>query len=148
MAALLLQPAPFSLLALQGLETLSTEQAAEIYQLATESAALGSDLAKWFQAICGLKATHCAMEQTTTGETVLSSPGLLFSLQHCLCHCHNHPAGSGVGGNPAWAVCKEANKVWKAANDVIFLHLMKYDAELASFLTSTEGTLQNKHEEI
>ena len=25
---------------------------------------------------------------------------------------------------------------------------MKYDAELASFLTSTEGALQNKHEEI
>ena len=49
-------PAPFSPHAPQGLDPLSAKQAAEIYQLATECQAPGSDLAKWFQTICGLKA--------------------------------------------------------------------------------------------
>ena len=64
--------APFSPLALQGLDTLSTDKAVEIYQLATECQALGSDLAKQFQTICGLKASHCAMAQATAHEMVLS----------------------------------------------------------------------------
>ena len=38
--------------------------------------------------------------------------------------------------------------MWKDANDVIFLHLLKYDSKLATFLTSAEDTLRNKREEI
>ena len=64
-------PTPFSPLPLQGLDPLSTEQAAEIYQLATECRALGSNLAKWCQTICRLKASHCTVSQATTHETVL-----------------------------------------------------------------------------
>ena len=44
-------PVPFSPLTLQGMDTLSTEHAAEVYQLATECQALGSDLAKQFQTL-------------------------------------------------------------------------------------------------
>ena len=51
------QPVPFSPLTLQGLDPLNTEQAAEVYQLATEFQALGSDLTKWFQSLCRLNAT-------------------------------------------------------------------------------------------
>ena len=64
-------PVPFSPLPLQGLDPLSTEQAAKIYQLATECQALGSDLAKQFQTICRLKASHHTIAQATTHETVL-----------------------------------------------------------------------------
>ena len=63
-------PAPFSSLPLQGLDPLSAEQAAEIYHLSTECQALGSDLAKRFQTICRLKASHHAMAQATTHEMV------------------------------------------------------------------------------
>ena len=41
----------FSPLTLQSMDTLSVEQAAEVYQLATECQALGSDLAKRFQTL-------------------------------------------------------------------------------------------------
>ena len=43
---------------------------------------------------------------------------------------------------------EEANKAWKDANDIIFSHLLKYNSELATFLTSAEDTLRNKCEEI
>ena len=65
-------PALFSPLPLQGLDPLSAEQATEIYQLATECQTLGSDLAKQFQTICRLEASHCTVAQATTHEMVLS----------------------------------------------------------------------------
>ena len=37
-----------------------------------ECQALGSELAKWFQTLCGLEASHCAIVQATTHEIVLS----------------------------------------------------------------------------
>ena len=66
------QLALFFPLTLQSPDPLRAEQAAKIYQLVTECQALGSDLAKWFQTIRGLRATHCTMAQATTHETVLS----------------------------------------------------------------------------
>ena len=42
----------------------------------------------------------------------------------------------------------EANQAWKDANEVIFLHLLKYDTQLAAFISAAEGTLQAKHDEI
>ena len=45
---------------LQGLDPLTMDQAAELYELATECQALGSDLTKRFCTLCGLEATHCA----------------------------------------------------------------------------------------
>ena len=49
---------PLSPLHLQGLDPLTTDQAAKLYQLAAECQALGSDLAKRFHTLCSLKATH------------------------------------------------------------------------------------------
>ena len=45
-------------------------------------------------------------------------------------------------------LCSEANKAWKDANDVIFSHLLRYDSQLVAFISSAEGTLQAKCEEI
>ena len=51
-------PRPFSLTLLPAMGTLSTGQAVEIYQLATECQALGAELAKQFQNLSGLEAMH------------------------------------------------------------------------------------------
>ena len=131
-------PVPFSPLTLQGMNTLSAEQATEVYQLATEYHALGSDLAKQFQTLCGLEAMHCA----TAHETVLSGH---------VAHSATYGVTTTIQKAEEWeltlhGLCKEANKAWKDANDVIFSHLLKYDSELATFVTSAEDT--NKHEEI
>ena len=42
----------------------------------------------------------------------------------------------------------KANQAWKDTNDVIFSHQLKYDAQLAAFITTAEGTLQAKQDEI
>ena len=55
------QSASFSPLTPQVTDTLSAEQAAEIYQLATECQALSSELVKQFQTPSRLEAMHCAM---------------------------------------------------------------------------------------
>ena len=135
---------PFSPLPLQGLDPLSTEQATEIYQLATECQALGSGLAKWFQTICGLKVSHHTMAQATTHETVLFG---------CLIHCAAHAVATTTQQAEEWeSTLRELHdkddKVWKDTNDVIFSHLLKYDSELADFLNSAEDALRNKCDEI
>ena len=137
-------PAPFSLLPLQGLEPLSAKQATEIYQLATECQALGSDLAKQFQTICWLKASHCTVAQATAHEMVLS---------RCLIHSAAYAVAATTQQVKEWEstlhrLCDKANKVWKDANDVIFSHLLKYNSELADFLNSAEDALRNKCDEI
>ena len=43
---------------------------------------------------------------------------------------------------------KTANKAWKDANDVLFSHLLQYNAELASFISSIKDALRNKREVI
>ena len=135
---------PLSPLTLPGLDPLNAKQATEIYQLATECQALGSDLAKQFQTLCGLEATHCTMAQATTHEMVLS---------RCLIHSTAYAVATTTQQAEEWdlmlcGLCNEANKAWKDANDIIFLHLLKYNSELATFLNSTEDTLKNKHDEI
>ena len=137
-------PALFSPLTLQGMDTLSTEQATEVYQLTTECQALGSDLPKQFQTLCMLEAMHCAMAQATAHETVLSG---------CVACSTTYGVATTIQKDEEWestlhGLHKEANKVWKDANDIIFSHLLKYNSELATFLTSAEDTLMNKREEI
>ena len=44
--------------------------------------------------------------------------------------------------------CAETDQAWKDTNDVIFSHQLKYDAQLAAFITTAEGTLQAKQDEI
>ena len=51
------------------MDTLSTEQAAEIYQLAAEYQALGSELTKQFKNLSRLQAVHCPAAQATAHET-------------------------------------------------------------------------------
>ena len=135
---------PLSPLTLPGLDPLNAKQATEIYQLATECQALGSDLAKWFQTLCRLKATHRTTAQATTHEMVLSER---------LAHSTAYAVATTTQQAEEWestlrGLCDEANKVWKDASDIIFSHLLKYDFELATFLNSTEDTLKNKHDEI
>ena len=133
-------PAPFSPLPLQGLDPLSAKQATKIYQLATECQALGSDLAKWFQTICRLEASHLAAAQATTHEMVLS---------RCLIHSTAYAVVATTQQAKEWEstlnrLCEEANKAWKDINDVIFSHLLKYNSKLADFLNSTEDALRSK----
>ena len=45
-------------------------------------------------------------------------------------------------------LCEEADKVWKEANDIIFSDLLRYDLELATFISSVEDALKNKCDEI
>ena len=45
-------------------------------------------------------------------------------------------------------LCEAANKAWKDANDAMFSHLLKYNVELAFFISSAEDTLQGKCEDI
>ena len=54
----------------QAMDTLSAEQAAEIYQLAVECQALGSKLTKQFQNLSGLEAVHCTAAQAKAHETI------------------------------------------------------------------------------
>ena len=135
---------PFSPFTLQSLDPLSTEQATEIYQLATECQALGSDLAKWFQTTCRFKATHHTVAQATIHEMVLS---------RCLVHSAAYAVAVTTQQAEEWEstlcrFCEEANKVWKDTNDIIFSHLLKYNSELANFLNSTGDALRNKCNEI
>ena len=136
-------PVPLSQLTLQGMDTLSTEQAAEVYQLTTECQALGSDLAKQFQTLCGLEAMCHTAAQATPHETVLSG---------CVAHSAAYAVATTIQKakeqeSTLHGLHKEANKAWKDANDIIFSNLLKYDSELATFLTSEEDTLRNKCEE-
>ena len=138
------QAAPLSPLTLQGLDPLNAKQATAIFQLATEWQTLGSELAKWFQTLCRLEASHHVAAQATAHEIVLS--------RH-----QAHSAAYGVATATQQAeqqestlcrLCEEANKAWKDTNDVIFSHLLKYDSELATFLDSAEDILKNKCDEI
>ena len=134
------QATPLSPLTLQGLDPLNTEQAAAIFQLATECQTLGSELAKQFQTFCGLEASHYVAAQATAHEIVLSGH-----------QAHSTAYGVATATQQAeqWesTLCglhEEANKAWKDTNDVIFSHLLK----LATFLDSAEDPLKNKHAEI
>ena len=62
------------------MDTLSTEQAAEIYQLAAECQALGSELAKQFQNLSGLEAVHCTAAQATAHESINADTWLTVPL--------------------------------------------------------------------
>ena len=84
------------------------------------------------------------MAQATTHETVL-------------CGCLVHSAACGVATvtqqteqqeSTLYGLHKEAKKVWKDANNVIFSHFLKYNSELATFLNSAEDTLKDKRDEI
>ena len=122
------------------MDTLNAEQAAEVYQLATECQALGSDLAKQFQTLCRLEATHHA----TAHETMLSG----HVAHSTTCGVATTIQKAEEQESTLHGLHEEANKAWKDTSDIIFSHLLKYDSELATFLTSAEDTLRNKCEEI
>ena len=42
----------------------------------------------------------------------------------------------------------KGNQAWEDANKVIFSHLLRYDFQLVAFISTAEGTLQAKHDEI
>ena len=137
--AMLLSP-----LTLQGLDPLNAEQAAVIFQLATECQTLGSEPTKQFQTLCRLKASHHMAAQATVHEIVLSrhqthsaAYGVVTATQHV------EQWKSTLPG-----LCEEPTRHGRMPNDIIFSHLLKYDSELATFLDSTEDTLKNKCYEI
>ena len=138
------QAMPLSPVTLQGLEPLSAKQTVGLYQLATECQTLGSELAKQFQTLCGLEASHHMAAQATAHEIVLSGR------QACSTAYGVATTIKPVGQRELTLcrLCEEANKAWKDANDVIFSHLLKYDSELANFINSAEDALKDKHNEI
>ena len=87
---------------------------------------------------------HHTMAQVTAHETVLSG-GVACSTAYGVATTIQK---AKEWESTLFGLCKEANKAWKDANDIIFSHLLKYDSEVATFITSTEDTLRNKHEEI
>ena len=108
--------AMLSPLHLQGLDPLTTKQAAELYQLAAECQALGSDLSKRFHTLCSLEATHHAATQATTHKMVLSG---------CQAHSTDYGLATATQAGPEreLTLCglhKAANKVWKDTNNVMF----------------------------
>ena len=126
------------------MHTLSTEQAAEIYQLAAECQALGSELAKQFQNLSGLEAVHCATTQATAHETINAG-----DVAHSTTFGVATATQTDKGHESSMCrLCTEANQAWKDTNEVIFSHLLKYDTQLAAFISATEGTLQAKRDEI
>ena len=109
---------------------------------ATECQTLGSELAKQFQTLCGLEASHHMAAQATAHEIVLS---------RCQACSTAYGVAAATQQAEQWELtllCEAANKAWKDANDVIFSHLLKYDSELANFLNSADDTLKNKCDEI
>ena len=126
------------------MDTLSARQAAEIYKLATECQAWGMELTKQFQNLSRLEAVHHATAQATAHETI--NAGRMV---------HNAPF-STITANQPDTDCKEflcqfhteADQAWKDTNDAIFSHQLKYDAQLAAFITTAEGTPQAKQDEI
>ena len=134
----------FSPLPSQAMDTLSAEQAAEIYQLAAECQALGSKLTKQFQNLSGLEALHHTAAQAAAHETINGG-------------CIAHSATFGVATATQTdlecesSLCRlhaEANQAWKDANEVIFSHLLRYDSQLVAFISAAEGTLQAKCDEV
>ena len=100
------------------MDTLSTRQAAEIYQLATECQALGVELAKQFQNLSELEAVHHAVAQATAHETI-----------NARCMAHNAAFSAFVTNQPdrdckefLRQFCAEADQAWKDMNNVIFSH--------------------------
>ena len=114
---------PLSPLHLQGLDPLTMDQAAELYQLATECQALGSDLAQRFHTFCSLKATHHVTAQSTAHETVLSG------CQACSTAYRLATATQSVPEMELTLhrLCEAANKALKDASDIFFSHLLQYD---------------------
>ena len=70
-------------------DTLSAEQVAGIYQLATECQALGTELAKQFQNLSGFEAMHCG-----SGHGPQDNQSRVHGPQ-CCPHSHSQSAGQG-----------------------------------------------------
>ena len=66
-------PRPLSPPLTSAMDTLSTGQAVEIYQLAIECQALRVELSKQFQNLSGLEAIHHTVAQATAHETMLGT---------------------------------------------------------------------------
>ena len=105
------------------MDTLSTEQATEIYQLAAECKALGSKLTKQFQNISGLKAMHHTAAQAAAHKTINAG---------CMAHSTTFGVATATQTDQECesSLCRlhtKANQAWKDANKVIFSHLLRYD---------------------
>ena len=44
--------------------------------------------------------------------------------------------------------CREADQAWKDTNNVVFKHQLRYDSQLAGFITLAKGILQEKQDEV
>ena len=113
------------------MQTLTAEQSSKIFLLAVECQALGTNLAKQFQTISGLKVIHQAATQVTAYETI--SMGQM---------AHNMAFSPPTGADVDAAVPEEtkqqnhteADKTWKATHELVYNHLLHYDGQLAAFI--------------
>ena len=137
-------PGPFFSTLLPATDTLSAGKVEEIYQLATECQTLGAELAKQFQNLSGLEVMYHTTDQVMLHEKV--NMGYMAHNAAFSTITANQPEGDHEKFLPQF--CTEADQAQKDMNDVIFSHQIKYDAQLAAFITTAEGTLQVKWDEI
>ena len=134
----------FSPLLPQAMDSLSAGHAPEIYQLAAECQALGSELTKQFQNLSRLEAVHHTAAQAAAHENIKEgcmACSATFGIATATQTDEEHKS----------YMCRlhiEANQAWKDANEVIFSHLLNYDTQLVAFISTAEGTLQAKCDEI
>ena len=87
---------------------------------------------------------HCTAAQATAHETInvgCMACSITFGVTTATQSDQEHESS-------LCRLCTEANQVWKDVNDVIFSHLLRYDSQLVALISSAEGTLQAKCEEI
>ena len=116
-----------------------------MYNLTVECQALGTKLANEFQTLSGLEAIHHAAGQATAHEIINvghnawnDAYGLLPRDQYC------EPKHKGT----LQQLLAEADKVWKDTNNVVFNDRLRYDRELAAFISNAEATLQEKWSKV
>ena len=119
------QARSFSPLLAQAMDTLSAEQAAEIYQHTAKCQALGFKLAKQFQNLSRLEAVHHATAQAAAHKTInvgCMACSAAFGIATATQTDEEHES----------YMCRfhtEANQAWKDASEVVFSHLLKYDTQ-------------------
>ena len=129
-------PPPISPLYVPSSDPITLDQASELCHLAAECQALGSKFTKKFCNLSGLKATHMAA-QSSANEVLLSGHQA---------HDASYTLSVSMPAGPERerTLCRlheAAQKVQKEVDDIMLMHLLRYDEELTTFMSSTEDVL-------
>ena len=124
---------------------LTTDQANNIFSLASEFQVLGVRLAKDFQVLSGLEAIHSnsvqgmAHEMLTLGHFAWEAAYVAIlwddiTEAECVAMTHH--------------LCSEADATWKKMHEVMYNHQFEYDRWLADFLKEAETMLADMKDQI